>query len=33
LRAPGQAVNVHEMDLEKVTLSIAWLRERYRNAA
>jgi 3-dehydroquinate synthase len=33
LRAPGEAVNVHEMDLDKVTRSIAWLSERQRNAA
>jgi 3-dehydroquinate synthase len=33
LRASGKAINVHEMDLAKVTDSIAWLRDRYRNAA
>lgn len=33
LRAPGQAVNVHEMDLEKVKASIAWLGHHHASAA
>jgi 3-dehydroquinate synthase len=33
LRAPGQAVNVHEMDVERVQGCIAWLTDRYRDAA
>lgn len=33
LRAPGQAVNVHEMDLSRVARCIAWLGERHRDAA
>jgi 3-dehydroquinate synthase len=33
LRAPGQAVNVHEMDVGRVLDCIAWLTERYRDAA
>ena len=33
LRAPGQAVNVHEMDLPRVAGCIAWLSARHRNAA
>jgi 3-dehydroquinate synthase len=33
LRAPGQAVNVHEMDLARVQGCVAWLSNRYRDAA
>jgi 3-dehydroquinate synthase len=33
LRGPGQSINVHEMDLEKVAACIGWLSERYDNAA
>jgi 3-dehydroquinate synthase len=33
LRAPGQAVNVHEMDVARVQRCIAWLTDRYRDAA
>ena len=33
LRAPGQSVNVHEMDLDRVQACIAWLTQRYRDAA
>lgn len=33
LRAPGQAVNVHEMDARRVEGCIVWLTERYRDAA
>ena len=33
LRAPGQAVNVHEMDLARVQGCIAWLSNHYRDAA
>jgi 3-dehydroquinate synthase len=33
LRAPGQAVNVHEMDLPRVARCIAWLSQRHRDAA
>jgi 3-dehydroquinate synthase len=33
LRAPGQAVNVHEMDLPRVAGCIAWLSARQRDAA
>jgi 3-dehydroquinate synthase len=33
LRAPGKPINVHEMDLEKVRRSIAWLSERHQSAA
>jgi len=33
LRAPGQAINVHEMDLTLVARCIAWLSERHRSAA
>jgi 3-dehydroquinate synthase len=33
LRAPGQALNVHEMDLARVQSCIAWLSNRYRDAA
>jgi hypothetical protein len=33
IQAPGAALNVHEMDAERVTRSIAWLTQRYRDAA
>jgi 3-dehydroquinate synthase len=33
LSAPGRPIEVHEMDLDKVARSIAWLRERYQHAA
>lgn len=33
LCAPGQAIDVHEMDLEKVAASIAWLGKRHADAA
>ena len=33
LRAPGRAVDVHEMDAARVARCIDWLTERYRDAA
>jgi 3-dehydroquinate synthase len=32
LRGPGKAINVHDMDAEKITQSIAWLSERHQRA-
>ncbi len=32
IRAPGVALNVHEMDAARVARSIHWLTERYRDA-
>lgn len=33
IQAPGAALNVHEMDAARVTSSIQWLTQRYRDAA
>ena len=33
LRAPGEAVNIHEMDLAKVARCVDWLRQRHERLA